>query len=432
MKLQVYIRQSWQIMLRDRQYSLIYIIGTALSMAFVMAFLMFILMSCRNIYPEMDRNRMLLLGKVLLCDGDGNPKLNTMVSPHFYELMKDAEIEGVESMARIIGSKLSGGLDLEVPGGGLVSVPVLYVDNGFWNVFQFDFVSGKAPSGEWNPALPEAVLSTTTALKCFGTDEAVGLELVYGGTRLRVCGVVKDVPITAMLTDAGMWLPEQMCIDYGHTIQNEPYIGTGMVCLLTDSRRDFTKARAGVEDVIARYNASFGKTYGMYISSSGTVPLTYLGASTDAHAGAFISVILAVVLLLMVIPAVNLSGMVSSSMEERIAEFGVRKAYGAPAGMLVKQVLSENFLLTLIGGVIGLFCAGGLLHMLSPVIESSKLGYGTGVVQADLVFPAEMVLRMDVYAAVFVSALLLNLFSSLVPVLRVLKFSVVDSLNEKR
>ena len=37
MKLPVYFRQSWQIMLKDRQYSLIYIIGVALSMAFVMA-----------------------------------------------------------------------------------------------------------------------------------------------------------------------------------------------------------------------------------------------------------------------------------------------------------------------------------------------------------------------------------------------------------
>ena len=40
MKLPVYLRQSWQIMLKDRQYSLIYVVGVALSMAFVMAFLM--------------------------------------------------------------------------------------------------------------------------------------------------------------------------------------------------------------------------------------------------------------------------------------------------------------------------------------------------------------------------------------------------------
>ena len=66
MKLPVYLRQSWQIMLKDRQYSLIYIVGVALSMAFVMALLMFVLMSTRSIYPERDRDRMMLIGSVLL------------------------------------------------------------------------------------------------------------------------------------------------------------------------------------------------------------------------------------------------------------------------------------------------------------------------------------------------------------------------------
>ena len=66
MKLPVYFRQSWQIMLKDRQYSLIYIVGVALSMAFVMALLMFVLMSTRSIYPERDRDRMMLIGSVLL------------------------------------------------------------------------------------------------------------------------------------------------------------------------------------------------------------------------------------------------------------------------------------------------------------------------------------------------------------------------------
>ena len=66
MKLPVYFRQSWQIMLKDRQYSLIYVVGVALSMAFVMAFLMFMLMSVSGIYPEKHRSRMLVLSNVIL------------------------------------------------------------------------------------------------------------------------------------------------------------------------------------------------------------------------------------------------------------------------------------------------------------------------------------------------------------------------------
>ena len=50
MKLPVYLRQSWQIMLKDRQYSLIYIIGVALSMALVSSVLIFMVMMLGNVY----------------------------------------------------------------------------------------------------------------------------------------------------------------------------------------------------------------------------------------------------------------------------------------------------------------------------------------------------------------------------------------------
>lgn len=79
-----------------------------------------------------------------------------------------------------------------------------------------------------------------------------------------------------------------------------------------------------------------------------------------------------------------------------------------------------------------MFCAGGLLRLLSPVLAGSKSGYGTGVLQADLVFPTDVFLRVDVYAAVFVCVLLLNLLSSLIPVLRAVRSNVTDSLNEKK
>jgi putative ABC transport system permease protein len=50
---------------------------------------------------------------------------------------------------------------------------------------------------------------------------------------------------------------------------------------------------------------------------------------------------------------------------ERSAEIGVRKAFGATAGTLVTQFLLENIFLTLLGGVLGLGLAAGVLHLLN-------------------------------------------------------------------
>ena len=123
MKLRVYFRQSWQIMLKDRQYSLIYIIGVALSMAFVMAFLMFMLMSFSGIYPEKHRSRMLVLSNVILDDAEGEPQMGTMVSERLAQLIEEADIPGVESMSYVIAPFRSGSLSLTAPDGNVHNAP---------------------------------------------------------------------------------------------------------------------------------------------------------------------------------------------------------------------------------------------------------------------------------------------------------------------
>ena len=429
MKLPVYFRQSWQIMLKDRQYSLIYVVGVALSMAFVMAFLMFMLMSVSGIYPEKHRSRMLVLSNVILDDAKGEPRMGTMVSERLAQLIEEADIPGVESMSYVIAPFRSGSLSLTAPDGNVHNAPVMYVDGGFWDVFQFEFRDGQAP-GEWNPVLVEAVVSETFARRCFGSDEAVGQKVMYGGMPLSICGVVRDVPLTAMMTDAEVWLPYQLYRTRFYSADGQPWLGSGHLYILAKSRRDFDAVRAGVSDVTARYNLSFGAAEEFYISSD-VRPETYIRTS-GVSAGTLLSIITAMVLMLMIVPAVNLSGMVASSMEERIVEFGVRKAYGAPGGLIVRQVLSENFLLTLIGGLFGVVFARGILGLLSNALEQSKAGYDAVEMQADLVFPADVFFRPELYLLVFVCVLALNLLSSYLPVRKVLRYSVTDSLNEKK
>ena len=429
MKLPVYFRQSWQIMLKDRQYSLIYVVGVALSMAFVMAFLMFMLMSVSGIYPEKHRSRMLVLSNVILDDAKGEPRMGTMVSERLAQLIEEADIPGVESMSYVIAPFRSGSLSLTAPDGNVHNAPVMYVDGGFWDVFQFEFRDGQAP-GEWNPVLVEAVVSETFARRCFGSDEAVGQKVMYGGMPLSICGVVRDVPLTAMMTDAEVWLPYQLYRTRFYSADGQPWLGSGYLYILAKSRRDFDAVRAGVSDVTARYNLSFGAAEEFYISPD-VRPETYIRTS-GVSAETLLSIITAMVLMLMIVPAVNLSGMVASSMEERIVEFGVRKAYGAPGGVIVRQVLSENFLLTLIGGLFGVVFARGILGLLSNALEQSKAGYDAVEMQADLVFPADVFFRPELYLLVFVCVLALNLLSSYLPVRKVLRYSVTDSLNEKK
>ena len=72
-----------------------------------------------------------------------------------------------------------------------------------------------------------------------------------------------------------------------------------------------------------------------------------------------------IVLVLLLIPAINMSGITQSRMRKRMAEIGVRKAFGATRSELLTQVLYENLLQTLLGGVLGLFFSYASVLLLS-------------------------------------------------------------------
>ena len=55
-----------------------------------------------------------------------------------------------------------------------------------------------------------------------------------------------------------------------------------------------------------------------------------------------------VMLILLIVPAINLSSMTLSRMRRRMAEIGVRKAFGATANELMRQVFLENLLMNLL------------------------------------------------------------------------------------
>ena len=74
---------------------------------------------------------------------------------------------------------------------------------------------------------------------------------------------------------------------------------------------------------------------------------------------------LIIVLVLLLIPAINMSGITQSRMRKRMAEIGVRKAFGATRSELLTQVLYENLLQTLLGGVLGLFFSYASVLLLS-------------------------------------------------------------------
>ena len=125
-------------------------------------------------------------------------------------------------------------------------------------------------------------------------------------------------------------------------------------------------------------------------------------------------------LFLLLVPTLNLTGVVQSSVQKRRSEVGLRKAFGATKGRLLTQVLCENLIITLIGGLIGIVLSVILLQLGKSFLLTK-----------DTVVTFEMLFKPVLFAAALFFTLLLNLLSAGLPAIRISREQIVEALNNK-
>ena len=137
---------------------------------------------------------------------------------------------------------------------------------------------------------------------------------------------------------------------------------------------------------------------------------------------------------ILLIPMINLSGMVGSRMEARMGEFGVRKSFGAWRGDVLQQITGENLLLTMLGGVLGLLLSYVLLGVFSEQLngmvpgEAIATAFSMEKVEA-AVFSVRDFFKLKLYVLLLAIVLVLNIISALIPALKVIRRPITDSLN---
>ena len=106
-----------------------------------------------------------------------------------------------------------------------------------------------------------------------------------------------------------------------------------------------------------------------------------------------------------------------------VAHGGEERAFGATQGELVWQVLNENFVLTLIGGVLGLVLSYLCLWLMGGWLLQTTWG-ATATMNVSMISPVVFLVALGF-------CLLLNLLSAYIPAWRVAHTPIVDSLNQK-
>ena len=246
-------------------------------------------------------------------------------------------------------------------------INVKYTNDAFWDVMDFDFLEGK-PFGlqQINNADKVAVISLDTRNNYFGEGvSAVGKYIETDNEQYRVIGVVRDVPVTMPYADGDMYIP--------HTLSKREYhskdlAGDFVAVLVSKNGADVQQMEDEYQQVISKIpvkGEEFDKIYTHADTYLAGFTRIVLGNGMDSGVGEFILILSVFAFLFMLLPTLNLININTSRIMERSSEIGVRKAFGASSGTLVLQFITENIILTLIGGAIGLLLSWGIIQYIN-------------------------------------------------------------------
>ena len=314
----------------------------------------------------------------------------------------------------------------------------VYVDCGYWQFFNFRFVDGR-PFTKDEEHSPVAVITASLAEKLFATTDVAGRSVHIDTEVYNIVGVVEDQRTCLTNTPSGGNI--FVSIRHSRFFDEEKVYGWSEPYNITNGNTYmYTIAEAAEQsDSIKKEIADIYKRLLQDRATSDIIiePRIYeywqkaMDVRHDSNFFTAISEYLYLLLAFLLIPALNLCGLISTRMSSRLAEVGVRKAYGATNRQIITQVLYENMLFTAIGAFVGFVLTYIIVYrncdwiatLFDDEISNDTIAQGVTF---------EMIFNPTVIASVLLLALLLNITSALVPTLLALKRNIIESLYHRR
>jgi len=419
-----YIKQAWQMLKEDKLLSIISILGTALAICMIMVMVILYEVNTANIPPEVYRDRTLCVSAVESIN-KATDKRNSFgymglpfIKECFYPLETAEKVTAVQRNPQ--GSLYASTVDAQVGR----TTDVVFTDGDFWEVFIFDFIDGKAfTREEAESGRKVAVINETTARKLFGETKVAGREMKLNYIIYTISGVVKDVSQYADKAYADIWAPY---LAGGSIDAWCDGINGNFECYLLMSRRsDREELTLEVNKRVQAFEAN-APTYRPVIGDQPFNSTEYWLGGRGGNRSPNLKNIFTrygiTIFILLLVPALNLSGIMMAQMRKRTGELGIRRAFGARAGQVMKQVLTENLVLTMLGGLLGL-----CLSYLGMVVFRDWLlmtAQGQSGLSMGMFNPV-------VFLIALAFCLIMNLLSAGVPAWRVSRINIVDSIKEE-
>lgn len=426
-----YCKQALAQLRQQPLISFVSIAGTALSIFLIMLVVMIQQVKTAPFAPESNRDRFLHVEYTTLANrawGSGNTS-NGPMSPQTarecFQTLKTPEEVTIYSCNYMLTRT-----PLSLPGQPTVGADLRQTDDRYWRVFDFAFIDGKPfDRAAFDAGQPVAVLTESVARAVFGTaTEVAGREFLLNHAPYRVAGVVRDVSTLASSGYAQVWVP-YTSTDMGSMIWTGDHMGLMSVTILARSREDFPAIREECNRRLAEYNQVIGADGWEIISRGRPYDQETQSVAFDASSEPDVQQARRqrwiIYLILLIVPAINLSSMTQSRLRQRVAEIGVRRAFGSTCTELMGQIVMENLVVTLWAGIVGLLMSVAFAYLGNSLLFAREFSATLNPPQVD----ASILLHASTFGWALLFCFVLNLLSTGFPAWRASRIGIVNALG---
>ncbi len=347
-----YLKIAWRILLRNKAYTSINIIG--LGLGFSISLMLMIFVAHQLSYDKFhDQSEYIYR---LTIDGsmaDGQRLSGPLTAGLVAELLDD-QVPEVEYVVRVFPRS---GQEIHIDGVRFATETVVWTDPDFFRLFSFPLIAGTPDSSLDDPF--SVVLSVSAAKKFFGTTDVVDRTIAVSEQEYRITGVMEDMPLNSHLRyDIVASISSQIRPDYNIVQEQGLSFPTYLRFRSGSDPGDFTpKVLTVADDFVNELFGPMGLNMShdlqplekVYLHSRFTMATG--GETGDIRNVYVFSFLTLFVLLIAVFNFVNL---MTAQSEKRAREIGLRKVIGAGKPDLIRQFVGEAVIVSLLAFVFAL------------------------------------------------------------------------------
>ncbi|MDQ6626233.1 MAG: ABC transporter permease, partial [Verrucomicrobiota bacterium] len=262
-------------------------------------------------------------------------------------------------------------------------------------------------------------------------SDVLGSEILINGHPLKIVGVMpKNFTGTMQLFGAEVWMPlsmhDQVVNDFRSEERTQLGDRRGNV-LFVFGRLKPGLTPAAADPALKALAANLEQAFPVEQKDQTFFarPLMRFGLSTNPHSESQFSVVggmlLAMAAVVLLVACLNLANMLLARGTARRKEIAIRLALGAGRGRIVRQLLTEGFVLAMVGGAVGV-----ILALWSSDLLIASMGR---MMPMDLVWLGGP--NLALLAATFCFCLLGTLAFGLGPALKLSRAAVIGDLKEQ-